>query len=212
MLLLSSLALADIPPDLPPGQTPAQNTVSVSGLEAHPDFVLLLYSDSTELDSHQTLSAERGELQLGDKLHQAGLWLMTQADYAVWSSATSAEISRQQTACAERGEGCSHISRFTPSYAPPATAISCGVTLDAPQFVPTGEPSLQQHAFTLSAASATACTLTGTPSAEAVNSDRPSEDGPGASLPGGCATARHGAMGATMLPMLVLGWRRRCRS
>ncbi|MDG1484541.1 MAG: hypothetical protein P8R54_33450 [Myxococcota bacterium] len=212
MLLLSSLALADIPPDALPGRTLAQNTVSVAGLDAHPDVVLLLYTGSTELGSHQVLSSERAATQLSDTLLQAGFWLMTKADYSAWSVVTSAEIARQEAACSERGEGCVHISRFTPSYAPPTTAISCGVTLDAPYDVPTGEPSQRRHAFTLSAASATVCTLTATPPVEASSANPPQDVGSGASLPGGCATARGGAMGAILLPMMVLGWRRRCGS
>lgn len=202
MLLLSSLALADIPPTPPPDQAFAQNTVSVAGLEAHPDFVLLLYPGGSELRNHQVFSPERSEQQLSDGLLAAGFWLMPKADHAAWSLETSAEIMRQEVACAERGEGCAHISRFSPRYAPPTGAISCGVILDAPHTVPEGEPTKLRHELTLTAASATACALTAAQPEEA----------PKAVPSGGCATARGGASGAVLLSMLILGWRRRCGS
>lgn len=198
MILLSTLALADIPPTPPPNEAFARHTVSVDGLAAHPDFVVMLYPGSGELSDHQVFTAEKSKQDLSEDLLRADFWLMPKADYATWSSATSAEIMRQRTVCAETGEGCAHISRFSPSYAPPTGTIPCKVTLDAPYTVPEGKPTDLQHAFSLTAASATACTLAAVPSAEV----------PAAASKGGCATASGGSLGA-VLGMLMLGLRRR---
>jgi hypothetical protein len=201
MILLSAIAHADIPPTPPTNREFASNAVMVEGLEGSPDFVLLLVPAGTSISAYRAFTPERSRQDLSDRMLRADFWLMEKAAYEAWSAATSAEIMRQETACAERGEGCAHISRFVPSFSPPTQAIRCGASLDAPSTVPRGEPTSLLHTFRLTAASATACTVT-------ADTSTPPSVSPGK----GCATAGGGVSGLALPLLMLLGLRRRCGS
>lgn len=167
LLLLTLVARADV--ILPPaeGSRYVTHALRVQGLEAHPDVVLLAYEGGAQIRTWRVFSADgesqwdlgSGRGRSGAGMSRPSVHLLPKATFDTWSAAASAEIARQRTACDERGEGCVHISRFTPRIAPPAGAVSCGLTLDLVLVGPKDGPDQVVDIAELVAADATTCTL-----------------------------------------------------
>jgi hypothetical protein len=77
MLLLSALALADIPPS-----RPITHSVEVRWLDGYPDEVLILATDH----AHVRFSADNSEQELERSLLKGRFWLLTTAEYDAWSA------------------------------------------------------------------------------------------------------------------------------
>lgn len=166
MLLLASLASADIIQDAPSGQIHINHVLRIEGLEAHPDVVLLALEEGAEgaLHAYRTYTAENNqrELATGASRRQgmatASFHLMTQADYEAWEKATSEDVERQRKLC-EEGIGCVHESRFEPTMKAPTTRTSCGLEVSTQVSAPTGSPETRTDVYKIVEASATACSL-----------------------------------------------------
>ena len=141
-------ALADVAPPRIPGETYVTHRVQIQNMLAHPGFSLLVYDPPAQgvirahLVFHAETDAERdlvhgGSWRSAARFGTPTIWLLPRKEEQKWSKATANEVARQRQACAERAEGCVHISRFSPRYAPPAGAIDCGVSLPVVRSVPT---------------------------------------------------------------------------
>lgn len=137
LVLLSTPARADIPPDIEPGNEFVNHHLRIENMGDHPDFALLVYDApddgrirasavfSSAADAQQFLT-NGGNWQSRSEYRRPRLWLLPLDSQEAWSASASAEVAAQRTACMERGEGCMHISRFTPNYLAPTDAIDCG--------------------------------------------------------------------------------------
>lgn len=217
MLLLSTLALADIPPTPPPNQQFVTHTVQPEGLADHPEHVLLLFAKGDTISSYRTFSADNPSFGVEGELLRAGFSLMKRSDYVMWADQTRDEILRQRTACAERGEGCAHISRFEPSFAPPTAVVDCGMTLALSGTAAMGEPTSHTHSYRLTAAGET-CTMVAAEAAPAPEPDPATPAPAPAPEPAapsgeeaGCATVGAAPLSAVVVVAMLLGLRRRCR-
>jgi hypothetical protein len=211
LVVLPALADVAIPP--PKDQIFTSHYLRVDDREAHPDFVLLAYDSGETLSTHRAWPADREAEQLlarggrdrGGQLGHPGLHLLPKAAYEAWATATSAEIARQEEACADRGEGCAHISRFAPSYPPPEGATSCGHAIELQRSAPEGSADKRVDVVKIVEASASSCKV------EASGTDGAGGDAPSpTSAPSsGCATVTSAASLLTGLALLLgLGRRR----
>ncbi|MEL6342777.1 MAG: hypothetical protein AAFV53_06565 [Myxococcota bacterium] len=139
-LIALNLAHADVAPTEPPGRQFVTHALRVEGMDVHPGHVLVVYNAPqdgviranlayhSEGQAQQTLGD--GSRARGNHFSKVRFHLMSRDRYSAWSSTTAQEIARQRTACAEKGEGCAHISRFVPRYPPPAQVVDCQVEID----------------------------------------------------------------------------------
>lgn len=166
-----SAAQADVAPPRVPGKTYVSHLVRVDGMKKHPGFSLLIYDAprkgliraylvfDAKTPAQQTLVVGRS-WRSAARFGNPKMWLLPRDQQKKWSQATAEEISRQRTACSQRGEGCSHISRFSPRFAPPEGAIDCGVAIKVVRSVPTKSANKQREvvdAFRLVKATAKTC-------------------------------------------------------
>lgn len=171
LLLVATLcwpARADVALEPAAGTRFITHALRLEGLDAHPGYVVLAYDDGPELHTHRafhsggpaTQELGWGGANRGGLLSAPGLHLLPRAAYDAWAASTTATVQAQETACAERGEGCMHISRFVPHYPPPAGAVSCGIRLPLQGSGPADGPDRVEEVLRLEAASDSACTVT----------------------------------------------------
>lgn len=217
LISLIAAARADIAPEPPPDKQFTTYTVQVDGLDRFPGVVLVLHDKGSDtIRAYRSFTAEKsshmiasGHRSRGNNFSNPDLFAMTAEAYAAWSAETDAEIRRQEAACADRGEGCAHISRFVPKFAPPTGAVACGADIQIRTTAPTGGPSEYTDVFTVTAASAEGCTVSGPPAPAGAKSATP-DDAPsaeGAQRQCAAVTAAGGAVWG--LAMLLAGARRR---
>jgi hypothetical protein len=208
LLSLLPIATADIAPTPPPGEQFATYHVRVEGLEAFPDVVLVLHDRSEQINAHRAFTAEKPEQQIANGFSSRGarfsspdLFVMSADAYTAWSTLTSTEIERQRQACDERGEGCAHISRFVPRYAPPSDTTVCNAGIQIKTSSSVGGPERYVDTFTVTDAAPGRCSLSIQASAPAPEEASSSERG--------CAavTATGGVVWG--LALLLAGGRRR---
>lgn len=224
LISLIAAAQADIAPMPPPDKQFTTYTVQVDGLDKFPDAVLVLHDkDADTIYGYRPFSAEKASHQIanghssrGNTIHNPDFFLMTAEAFAAWSAETNAEIARQRDACSERGEGCVHISRFVPKFAPPTGTVPCNATVNIRTTAPQGGPSEYTDVFTVTAASAEGCTLTGpaapaaAPSGSHEPEAAPADPAPSAEPAGSRCAAVTAAGGAAWgLALLLAGARRR---
>lgn len=170
LLLSSPIVRADVAPEAPSGEQFTTYGVRVEGLAAFPDVVLVLHDrgNPSTIHGYRAFSADSPEHVLasgaasrGNVFSQPDLFAMSRAEYDAWSAQTAAEIARQEEACSERGEGCPHISRFVPRFAPPTGTVACGASIAITTTAPTGGPDAHVDVFSVTTASASTCTLSG---------------------------------------------------
>lgn len=225
--LLGLGALADVSVPPPDKQRFLTHQLRIEGLDAHPDVVVVAHDRTETLSAHRAFSAGDAEQILGiggnrygGSLSAPALFLMARADYDAWSEAVRVEVAKQEEACADRGEGCVHASRFVPSYAPPAGTVDCkqdiGLRLTGPQDGPVAVTDVLR----LVEASATSCRLEVVEQAAAPASPEPAPDTPAApAAPSEAGTAgaergctHVGSVGPVLLGLgLLLGLGRRER-
>ena len=146
--LVPGIGMADVPPPQTPGKTYVSHAVHVENMKAHPSFSILVYDPPSregmiqaaliyhaETEAKQTLVRGRSWRSMA-RFGAPKIWLMPREAQRAWSEVTAKEVSKQRQACAERGEGCAHISRFSPRFAPPKGAIDCGVSIEVYGSVP----------------------------------------------------------------------------
>lgn len=169
LLLLPSTALADVAIEPPTGQIFTTHSLLIEGLLEHPDFVIVAFDG----DPGSTISAHRafgkgqasqhvlarGDATRGGYLARPSLHLLSKAAYDTWWAQTSATIEQQRTACAERGEGCVHISRFQPSFTAPTGTLPCGVSLELNTVSDAGGPDLIIDVYQVEKLDASTCKL-----------------------------------------------------
>ena len=221
--LLISAAWADIPPTPPAGKQFTTYSIQVDGLEGFPDAVLVAYDkDTAELRGYEAFKAGdskhmlvNGNNSRGQRFSKPDLYFMTAAAFAAWAEATSVAVEEQRTACDERGEGCAHISRFMPRIAPPADAVPCNASIQIRTTAPVGGATAYLDVFTVTAASAGGCTVTGPAEpASAAPASAPSAGVPPepSAAESRCAAVTGTGSGVAWgLAMLLAGARRRRR-
>ena len=135
LLLLLPLAQADLVVPPPEDRRYITHKLRIENLESFPDRVFVVVDDGDEVRSHRAFTAEqathelgRGGRRSGGSLGSPRIRAMTPADYEAWRDATRETVNAQREAC-QRGEGCAHISRFSPRYAPPKAGVDCGVEI-----------------------------------------------------------------------------------
>lgn len=223
-LLTLSIAHADVAIPPPDGKRFMDHDLVVEGLEAHPDAVLVVMdrgetvtayrSFAAGKDTRQTLA--KGNRRRGGGMSAPTIRLMMRPAFEAWQAEARAAVDAQREACAERGEGCAHISRFVGKYPAPQGAIDCGLSLDLVTSGPQDGPNKTVDTIALEAASATRCTVVSKgrhherdgkrtdappPATPAADGDAPSS--PGCSALGGVASVGVG------LALLGLAMRRR---
>jgi len=151
MLLLASLAFADVIPEVPKGQIHVEHMLQVDDLGDH---VLLALQPGADLRGYRVLTADAPLQTLGNgarprgNLSKAHLSLMTREAYDAWQLEVSAEVARQEALC-EEGIGCDHISRFTPTLEFPKAVSECGVTIDVQTRAPKGADAVRVDVYKL---------------------------------------------------------------
>ncbi|MCK6505808.1 hypothetical protein L6R53_20870 [Myxococcota bacterium] len=211
---LSVPARADVALEPDPGTRFLTHALRIEGLDAHPGYVVLAYDAGAELSTWRAFHAGApasqelgwGGANRGPRMGAPGLHLLPRAAYDAWLAQTTATIQAQETACAERGEGCMHISRFVPSFPPPVGAVSCGLSLQVQGAGPEDGPDRVEEVLRLEAASDSTCSLARV-GQELSREGKPVAAGSGArcDLVGGAASLLAGAG-------LLLGLGRRRRS
>ncbi len=170
-LLLPGLASADVPSPPPAGKEHVSYFVRLDNVADFADFSFLVYDKPGDGKLRASLRfATDGPSELllvrGGNWRSAGrfgkprIWLLPKAAAEAWTLATNAEIARQREACRKHGEGCAHISRFTPKYPPPKGAIDCGVAIEVRSSVPKGTANKDRKVvdvFRIVEATATSC-------------------------------------------------------
>lgn len=169
MILLSliSSSLADIAPRPLPNSRFTTYSVRIEGLETFPDVVVLLHQNSDTLHGHRVFTADQPQQQIanggrsrGNNIDDADLFVVSKRTYVTWKEETSAEISRQREAC-RNGEGCAHISRFTPKYPPPSPETACQASIEITTSAPADAQDAILDTFQLTAAADGVCSLQG---------------------------------------------------
>lgn len=133
-LLSLSLAHADVAIPPPDGQRFVKHDLVVAGLERHPDVVLLAIDAGGTVSGYRAWRAggeARQTLAQGGRSRGGGIAapsvkMLPKAAFDAWEAKSRADVDRQRAACADRGEGCAHISRFVPSYPAPPDTVDCG--------------------------------------------------------------------------------------
>jgi hypothetical protein len=202
--VLLPAARADVATPPPEGTRFTTHALAVSGL---PDGMVLLALDSGDpvskvvaFESDGEKNLERGGRNRGGGLGKPHLVTMTADAYKAWDAAARAEVGRQQEACASRGEGCAHISRFEPRIPAPKAIVDCGVTVDLKLEAPERGPESFRQTVQVKTATAAACVLEDEGVVGLKNGEPVDE--------GGCATAG-GAAGAAVGLAMLLGLARR---
>ena len=211
LLLLLSIApaRADIAIEPPTDQQFLTWSIRVEGLEAAPGSVVVAWETPYEgkITGYRALSAASPEAELyhgGSRrpgLASPDLYLLPTAAFETWQAATREEIDRQEAACADRGEGCMHISRFVPHFAPPTGGIDCATKAKLTESGPTNSPPTRLLTFHLDEASATTCKLS------PVGQEK--EAAPKAT--GGCTSAGGSALSLLAGFAMLVGLSRRVR-
>ena len=212
-LALSTTALADIAIEPDPGTTFLSHSLRLEGLAEHPTSVLVVHDGGSTISAHRAYSADReaqqtlarGGSNRGGGMGAPSIYLMNGIAYQAWSTATDATVSAAREACADRGEGCAHISRFVPSYAPPTGAISCGVSIDLQLSGPDGGPDEVVDVYRLAEASATTCRL------DRIAQELSRDGKPVTASTGGCSALQASAASVLAGLALLLGMGRRRR-
>lgn len=172
VLMVGLPALADVPPSIDRGKEFVEHRVGVTNMAKHPDWVLMVYdaSSNDRIRAHLTFragGAPETTLVNGQSWRSTAnfsspkVWLVPAKAADAWQKATMTEIARQRKACADRGEGCAHISRFSPKYAPPAEAVDCkaSISVVSQRKKDTSSKPIVVDSFKLLKASATECRL-----------------------------------------------------
>lgn len=167
LLALAGPARADVALEPEPGTRFVTHALRIEGLDAHPGHVVLAYDEGATLSTFRAFHAGGqpsqelgwGGANRGPHMGAPGLHLLPRAAYEAWLAQTTATILAQETACAERGEGCMHISRFVPSFPPPAGAVSCGLGLTVQGSGPKDGPDRVEDVLHLETATDTSCVL-----------------------------------------------------
>ena len=216
LLSLLSTAHADIAPTPPPSKQFTTYSVRVDGLKAGSDMVLVLHDTGETIRGYALFDAEKPEHQLDDgsssrggRFSAPGLFAMPRAAFEAYNTASQAEIFRQREACMN-GEGCAHISRFSPRIAPPTGGVPCGADIQITTTADRGGPDAFTDVFTVTALSADACTLGG-PTRVSLKGGEPLGAAPsGATVKAetGCATVTAAGGAVWGIAMLLAGWRR----
>jgi len=140
-VLVATGAMADVAPPIEPGKVFVENRVHVDNMAEHPDWVLLVYDAPRKGEIKASLAFHAGaekeqSLVHGGSWRSAGrfskpkLWLVAKAAWETWKKETGLLVAKQREACAQRGEGCAHISRFQPHFPPPKGAVDCNASID----------------------------------------------------------------------------------
>ena len=170
-LLMASTAAADVAPPRQKGKVYVTHRVGVTNMADHADWVLLVYDAPSKgrivdhlafasgTETEQTMT-EGDSWRSTARYQKPSVWLLSKDSWTRWAKATRQEIAKQRRACAERGEGCVHISRFQPKYAPPADAIACNATIDVVKSQPTRYGAVVRDMLTLTKAGPKGCTVT----------------------------------------------------
>lgn len=185
LILLSLSAQADVIQPPPDKERYLTHQLRIEGLDAHPDVVIVAHDRAGTISSHRAFSAGdaqqvlgRGARRDGGGLSAPALFLLPRAAHDAWSEGVRAEVARQEEACADRGEGCAHISRFTPSYAPPEGGVDCKQDITLKLTGPEDGPKEVVDVLRLVEASATTCRLEAVDQAAAPASPGPSPTPP----------------------------------
>ena len=197
VLLWVPFSHADLIMEPPDGTQHLRHTLEVKGLPA--GRVLVFAADGKEIPGVVAFEAD-GERELGSghsRFHILGskprLWSLTTADYAAWKQQAATLTAEQEAACADRGEGCVHISRFQPRLPPPSPAVSCGQPVRLRLEGPADGPSTTRDVLTVQSLTATECAVSvvAAPSA------------PSAGTPPRSPRCSTGFVGTSLLSLLV---------
>ena len=120
-VLMLSVAHADLIVPPPPDTRHIVHQLQLDNVADFPDRVFLAIDADDTVHAHRVFTAQaptqelgRGGRSRGGGLSKPQIRSLSQAEYKAWAEATGAAIRQQRAACADRGEGCVHISRFTP--------------------------------------------------------------------------------------------------
>ncbi len=169
-LLLVTTTKADIAPEPPAGRAFLSHYLKMENLADYPGFALLVYDPSPDgkITASRTFKVGKDAEQLLENqsnwrsarnFDRPGIWLLSLAQEKAWSKKTGELIAQQREACARRGEGCAHISRFVPKYPPPAEAIDCGVRIDIQTTVAKGQNDRVVDVYRIAKATDKTCQL-----------------------------------------------------
>ena len=169
ILYLSTFALADIPPEPPPGKHFVKHALQVNGMEGHQGVSLILYdkdSKGKKIDSYRIFnSTSKNQLMLtnarsirGPNYGTPELWAIPSKTLDTWLAKTSASIEQQRKDC-NNGIGCLHISRFRPHITAPDIGIPCKLNIKPVHSAPAGGPTRILETVVVKKISATTCVL-----------------------------------------------------
>ena len=137
-LLGASVAHADVAIEPPTGKQFMRHHLSVENMSEHAGFAVVVFDAGDTISTYRAFTATSSAKQelgwggqnRGPSLFQPTARLMSLDAFEAWKAATGAEVDKQREACADRGEGCAHISRFVPRFAPPADTVDCKTRFD----------------------------------------------------------------------------------
>jgi hypothetical protein len=167
LFTLATAARADIAAEPPMGMQFLSHSARVEGLAAHPGYVVLAYDRGDPVSAVVAWTPEGEAVQQlayggnnrGGGLSAPAVHLMSTAAYAEWRAKATAAVEVQRKACAERGEGCMHISRFVPSLPAPQGAIDCKLAITLETTGSAAGPDALVQVLELTEASATTCVV-----------------------------------------------------
>ncbi|MFT5429711.1 MAG: hypothetical protein ACI9OJ_000383 [Myxococcota bacterium] len=214
-LLLPMTVLADVAPERDPGKVHVEHHVRVKNLSAYPDWVILVHDapQKGDIRAHLAFTADSEPEQLlvngrswrsAARFSKPSLWLVPKKAWQTWKKETATRIAKQREACAQRGEGCAHISRFQPHYPPPKGAVDCNAHIAVVTQRPAAKGKRAVDVFVLNEAKAGICKVDRTATADKTDSIAiPPGSGPSWWLLGGGLVL--------ILGTVVLAWMLRAR-
>lgn len=164
-LLSLSLAHADVAVPPPRGERFVNHDLVVEGMDAHPDVVLVVLDAGPTVSAYRSFqkggerrqTLARGNRSRGGGMSAPTVKMMTRPAFEAWQKEARATVDAQREACAQRGEGCAHISRFVPRYPAPKDALECGFLIDLVTSGPEGGPNTVVDTIALKTAKADRC-------------------------------------------------------
>lgn len=166
-LLSLSMAHADIAIPPPDRERFVRHDLEVVGLEAHPEVVLIAIDEGSTVQGYRAFrpgGEARQTLAQGGRNRSRGISapsvkMLPKAAFATWEREARGAVDAQREACASRGEGCVHISRFVPRYPAPKDAVDCGFTIKLVTRGPERGPDTVIDTIALKTAAASTCVV-----------------------------------------------------
>lgn len=167
VLLSLSMAHADIAIPPPDGERFVRHDLEVVGLEAHPDVVLIAIDEGSTVHGYRAFrpgGEARQSLAQGGRNRSGGVSepsvkMLPKSAFDVWEKEARGAVDAQREACASRGEGCAHISRFVPRYPAPKDAVDCGFKMKLVTHGPERGPDTVIDTIALKTAAAGICVV-----------------------------------------------------